>query len=466
MEKAFAIAYSFPPDSGSGAIRNVKLLQSLPSCGWRLRVLTTRSRDRLVDEQADQRLGEDVQVIRTRCFYTHAFLVALRNFFTLRWLRRRSPSAESAAPPSAGDGGVSGPNAAGSSGRLKAFIEDVVAIPDKYVGWLPFAVWAGARSMLRERADVIYAVGKPWTGFFVGYVLKLLFRRPLVIDFMDPWRASTWAPSKGRLLDAVQDRLERFIVTRADYVIANTQELADDFVDRLSVPAARVQVVTCGYDPDDLEAAGADDLPSSERFTVTHTGSFYKRRTPVHFLLALKRLFDEGRMPQTAIAVNLIGNLQIGDPQLAALLADPRIDQAVHRQSWVPHADALNYLCSSDALLLVQPDTRLQIPAKLYEYAAVGRPILALADADGAVDNILRREGWGSAVQYDDVEMIANALESLYHTCCDSQSPKVYGASGVEAYSYPALAKRLGQVFESVTERAPVANKMTEGVAV
>lgn len=464
---AIVVAYSFPPDAGSGAIRNGKLLRHLPSYGWRLRVVTTRSDDRQIDEEADDRFGEQIRVIRTRCFYTHQFLVSLKNFVTFSWLRRSSRAGEFKRLSATVDGAVKNSRPASGSRGSKAFIEDVLAIPDKYVGWLPFAVWGGARSMCRERADVIYAIGKPWTGFFVGYLLKLLFRKPLVIDFMDPWRASTWAPSKGRCLDAVQDQLERFIVKRADFVIANTPELADDFVERLGVAKERIRVVTCGYDPNDVsEAVSEDNAQPTQRFTVTHTGTFYKQRTPLHFLKAVKLLFDEGRLPKDAIRINLIGNMPVVDPELELLLADPAIAQAVHCQSWVPHAEALQCLGTSDALLLVQPDTRLQIPAKLYEYAAFRRPILALADAGGAVDNLMSREGWGPAVRYDDVEMIAKELESLYRAYCDGRHSSHAAASGVEAYSYPALAKRLGQVFESLTEHSATAKTITERVAV
>jgi glycosyltransferase involved in cell wall biosynthesis len=321
------------------------------------------------------------------------------------------------------------------------------------MGWWPFAVWAGARSLLREPADVIYAVGKPWTGFFVGYALKVLFRKPLVIDFMDPWRGGTWTRSRGRILDRVQDRLESFIVRRADYLVANTQELADDFAQRLQVPAERLGVITCGYNPVDFVEREEPGTRATNAFTITHAGSFYKQRTPLHFLQALRRLFDAG-LPENVIRIQLVGNLRVDSPELRSLLTDPRIDRVVQRDAWVPHAEALRRMRASDVLLLVQPDTQLQIPAKLYEYAAVGRPILALADAGGAVDNLLRRQGWGSAVRYDDVDAIADELQALYEAWRDGQLAARNELRGVEAFSYPALASELARIFDSLTTRA------------
>lgn len=458
-QSVLAVAGFFPPMADSGSIRNWKLLKNLPTCGWKLRVLTMRGGN----PQADRESGREFDVIRTRCFHTHGFLVTAKHLATFRWLRRSPGQRRRQNGGTAVQTAGAGSPPARSRG-LKAIIENLCAIPDKYVGWLPFAVWAGMRSLLRERVDVIYAVGKPWTGLFVGYALKCLFRRPLVIDFMDPWRGSSWSRSKGRFLDGVEDRLERLIVRRADFVIANTEELADDFVQRLEVPRERVAVVTCGYDPDDLVRVQTEALQPNEQFTVTHTGSFYKQRTPLHFLKALRLLLDDGRLAQDVVRVNLVGNLRVNDGELESLLADPRIARVVHRESWVPHTTALQYMRSSDVLLLVQPGTRLQIPAKLYEYAALGRPILALADAGGAVDNLLRREGWGSAVRHDDVERIADEVHALFQTWRDGRLAASGELLGVEAYSYPALAKGLARIFESLTSRETRPATVTETV--
>ena len=62
---------------------------------------------------------------------------------------------------------------------------------------------------------------------------------------------------------------------------------------------------------------------------------------------------------------------------------------------------------------MIQPDTRLQVPVKLYEYVGLRRPILALAE-DGAVARLVRDGGFGLVVSPTDVDGIAAALTDLY----------------------------------------------------
>ena len=70
-------------------------------------------------------------------------------------------------------------------------------------------------------------------------------------------------------------------------------------------------------------------------------------------------------------------------------------------------------LAASHVLVVIQPDTTLQLPAKLYEYFGLRRPILALAD-DGAVARIVRDGAFGLVVSPTDVDGIATALTHLY----------------------------------------------------
>jgi hypothetical protein len=47
----------------------------------------------------------------------------------------------------------------------------------------------------------------------------------------------------------------------------------------------------------------------------------------------------------------------------------------------------------ADGLLLVQPQTDVQVPGKLFEYICIGRPILALVPRKFAVEHILESAG-------------------------------------------------------------------------
>ena len=56
----------------------------------------------------------------------------------------------------------------------------------------------------------------------------------------------------------------------------------------------------------------------------------------------------------------------------------------------------------ADALLLVQPQSDVQVPGKLFEYICIGRPVLALVPRASAVEAILAKSGIPNVCLYAD----------------------------------------------------------------
>jgi hypothetical protein len=85
-------------------------------------------------------------------------------------------------------------------------------------------------------------------------------------------------------------------------------------------------------------------------------------------------------------------------------------------------------MLDASALLILQPVTTVSIPAKLYEYMATGRPVLALAEPGGETAELVTRSGAGVAVRADDRNGIALALRALFSGDPASASidPSVY----------------------------------------
>jgi glycosyltransferase involved in cell wall biosynthesis len=89
-----------------------------------------------------------------------------------------------------------------------------------------------------------------------------------------------------------------------------------------------------------------------------------------------------------------------------------KVDPIVRIEPPVAHNQYLKALFSADVLVLIQPDTDLQVPSKLFEYMAVGKPVLALAHS-GATREAVEEYGHGIVVEPYDVKAIKNAVAQL-----------------------------------------------------
>jgi glycosyltransferase involved in cell wall biosynthesis len=97
---------------------------------------------------------------------------------------------------------------------------------------------------------------------------------------------------------------------------------------------------------------------------------------------------------------------------LPAAAASLGLDQVVEFVPRLPRAETLREMSEASCLLILQPGTTVAVPGKLYEYLAVGRPILALTE-EGETADLVRESGLGAVVPPSDESAIEAALLDL-----------------------------------------------------
>ncbi len=454
------IAYYFPPAGVSGIYRTMRFLKYLPECGWRPVVLTLRSDAYEAGEPRDEslleRLPPDTVTIRTMEFRLLAFVRGLR-----RWVRI---SGEAAPAGGAGPSAQSQPpvherreTVQSRWQRFKDGVTGLLSTPDQQIGWFFPALWAGLRAIRHGDVAVVYSTGKPWTAHLVGYALRRLTHVPWVADFRDPWLDNPSSAPMSRLRQTIEARMERAVISRADVVVANTDAVRQEWVHRYPfLKPDKLVTITNGFDPDEQPPRAVGQLSQSlgqspsqpPRLTLTHAGALYAQRYPHDFFVALDRVLATGAVPSDRLRVNLVGSW---DTQTSSFLVQhPRVAEVVELVSQVPHQVYLNYLQQSDVLLLLQPQTTSQIPAKVFEYLQAGKTILALTPPHGATGHLMQSEGLGRVCDATDTQTIEEVLIALYHDFTAGTLKLALSASGYQKYDMRHLTHRLASYFDTL----------------
>lgn len=448
-KKLLAIVYYYPPDASSGSIRNLKLLKELSRLDWKIRCLTINRE--VGDETTDDALVKQIPItqklIRTYCFYVVDFIIRLRDsIFYSRPIEKVSSNSYQSE-------GSKEVQRKSKWQALKDFVTDLAAFPDSEIGWLPFGVAAAFKSHKNEPFDLIYAVGKPWTSFLIGYILKIIIRRPLIIDFMDPWTTNPFNPQGSKIIDFLHERLEKFVVKKADFIIANTVELKEDFRNRLCCNNDKLDIIPCGFDKADFAKQLILESYPSSKMVITHIGTFYGGRNPYNFLIAIKRLLDKSMIPKDKLLLNFIGTNLLQDQVLLELMEDLKRRNVLIVKNWIPHTEAIEQLYRSNILLIVQPNTYLQIPAKLYEYIYTRKPIFAVAENNSAISNIIVNNNWGVCINNNDIDGISTAIVDFYHEFKNNNKNIHLSDDSIKPFDIVNIAARLDKIFHAVLKR-------------
>ena len=359
-------------------LRTLKYSRYLHDYGWRVTVLTpTTDAFDVVDPALESQIPESVRVIRTRYVNTKRHLA------------------------------------------LNGVYPSLLALPDRWIGWWPWAVAAGKRLYAEDPFDLIYSTSPHATAHLIALRLARYSRTPWVADFRDPWFEEIPEPgdTSGPLFHRLNRWLESRAIGRCTRVVASTTHLRDLLCTRYPRNADKVSAILNGYDEADFAALPVASPDRNERLTIVHAGNINADfRDPRPLFRALRKAASAGTIDPRRVRLRFIGGGAFGDSaEVAGEVAAAGLSDSVEFLPRVPYEQSLAELSQADLLLLLQAsaDTIGLVPAKLYEYLRAQKPVLAMV-LPGATADVLAETGGGWAVSPDNDTMLAEILANAY----------------------------------------------------
>jgi Glycosyl transferase 4-like domain len=293
-------------------------------------------------------------------------------------------------------------------GRIKPSLQGKVLFEDMYAGkpsfkrklkrrvmnWfgqlpdprLPFALaFAGpflaleVRSRLRD-ADVVIGSCPPWPLILASLIVSRRFGALCIMDYRDPFSDCHEMPG-GRFATFVERIVDRFLVRRADCVVAISNPIGDYY--RQFNP--RTSVIMNGYDHEMVERAAAAGgwivKTKEQQIILRYMGLVSPGRVPHNLLRALTKA--------AAARPELLHRLRFeyygpGDVMRGTVAREyPSLTSLFHFFSNVPYVKSLQLSIEADYLLFCETSSKHNLSAqgilttKLFEYIASGRHIIA-----------------------------------------------------------------------------------------
>jgi glycosyltransferase involved in cell wall biosynthesis len=459
MRNVLLISYYFPPMGGAGVQRSAKFVKYLPQFGWRPIVLTVRAEDYELrrEFQRDNTLSAEVEgraeVHRTRDWAPRRLrrLLERLHLFRLFW-----------------------------------FLFYPV-LWEKEFFWALGAMPEALKILRQKRPAAIYTSSAPYSLIVAGFLLRLWTRVPWAADLRDLWTQDPLWTWPSRLHYRLTAAAERLMLRHADVVIANTPlaaKLMEDFLGR----RRRGPVVTVpnGYDAGDMPLISqAPKVPISQSpLVITHVGTFHNLRpenngttrpgllrrlaqrmeyrpcpldpgvrTPSALLKGLGLLYEHHPELRGRIRLCFVGFLHEG---WRRMIHDLDLADFVDAPGYLPHPEAVARLMEADLLYCVQVGFRDKkkpvpyVPAKLYEYLATGKPILAPV-APGDTPDILSKAGTGIFTEATNPLAMSRVLRELVEHCPRTGNCAHPNWEFIRRFERKELTRELAGLFAKVT---------------
>lgn len=297
---------------------------------------------------------------------------------------------------------------------IKGYYPLFLALPDRWQSWVLTGVLKGLELIRQYNPKIIWSTYPIATAHLIALILHKITKIPWVADFRDSMTEAEYP--KNKTIRSCYQWIEKETIKNAYISVFTAPGAKKMYIQRYGIEfSAKFMVIENGIDENIFKNVSRlkKDIPNKKTCKLVHSGLLYQQeRNPEHFFKAISKLKEDGEINSSDLKIVLraSGN----EAEYQKTIINFKIDDIISFEKRIPYNEALLEMINSDGLLLFQgASCNHQIPAKLYEYLRVGKPIIGLVDIHGDTYSTLQKSGHHYMANLDSVEQIINCINNF-----------------------------------------------------
>ncbi|HME55967.1 MAG TPA: glycosyltransferase [Candidatus Lokiarchaeia archaeon] len=432
------LSYYFPPVNAAPSFRALKLTNGLHGVGIHSVILTKNiDKEFHIHRTTDLTLLKDIdkrsKVLRARYFSPTVFHLPFKLLGIItRFVRGKKKIA--------------------SRTELKARggLPRDPLVPDHYIEWLPQAFHKVNWYKNKSAIDIIYASGPPFSMLVLGYLLKALLKKPLVVEYRDVLTDDPYNKAP-EFKEKINRFIEHVILKDSDAVISVSSPINDGLIKKYGLESSRKKFfeIPSAFDPADFEKV-ADIAQVEGKFTITITTTLYGARKPDNLFKVLGKLKKDGVLAGIDFEVNIYGYNDY--ERFKSQLQELGIDDIVHFKGFIPHDACLAVLKQSTFNLdLAEEDFDYPtLPYHLWEYIGSGKKILHFGVPGHYKANYVTQNDLGYVLPANHPKQVYTILADLINEFKTGSLSTALSSTVAAQQTWNPRVQALTKVFRSI----------------
>jgi glycosyltransferase involved in cell wall biosynthesis len=335
---------------------------------------------------------------------------------------------------------------------IRTYVPPIPAegIVNRMILFVSFIISSTFPILLVRKVNAVFASNPQVLAIFPALIYKICYRCPIILNVDDLWPEDPidLGLMRSNILKKVGKLIAKIAYLMADVITPISLGYVKVICGRYNINPSKVHVVRAGVDLNKFKAYTKANKENV--FKILYSGAFSVAYDFDQVLLAAKILED---VKDVEFILQGGGELV---PYLKARVRELKLGNVKIVDKILSRDDVAKLLSEADALILPLRDfgrPYLGISSKLYEYQAVGKPIICCADGQPA--EYVKETKSGVVVKPGDYRALANAILYL------KDNPEVAERLGVSGRNYVVENLSIGSIGQ---EMVNVLQQVTKGV--
>ncbi len=318
---------------------------------------------------------------------------------------------------------------------------------DQYLWDVPGALRNGKKIIKKFKPDVIWVNADPWSGLLVGHILSKRTGIPWVVDMRDPWTVfHKKMLNRPKLTRKIIYHYERLFLESCGNAIFNSKNAYNAYLNVYGKEINKKFTFIRNAFNESLFENGSK--LADKKFVFGYFGSFRSFVSSEKVLEAFASFVRKNQLSSDEVGLIVNGSV---DSQFWDSLDSSEISDYVTINEEVSVSETLSLLRSWDVLLMmVSPDYKWMIPAKLYDYLIAQKPIIAISNNE-EVNEIITETQSGTAVSFEHIDAIAEVFSKHFS---EGRRGKLQNDELIEPYGHQEQSKKFLQVLSNIAKKS------------
>ncbi len=304
-------------------------------------------------------------------------------------------------------------------------------------------IYRAAEELIRKEAPaLIIATGEPFVLFRYAAKLSKKYGIPWVADYRDAWSLNYSMRHSGRgrrwLYQYLYPPIERSVVRSAASVMTVSPALCRELGDFLG---RKLHLLPNGF-PEEIADIPPEARDPQAPFTLAYAGSLYDHQRVEVFLSGLRKFLRHAPSGAENLQVFFYGLNYNPRQRDRVRNFDPALRKYLRLSDRLPYRELIAKLKNADLLLLFANEKIDGSCMKIYDYVALGKPVLVAVNDHGSIASVIRDTGAGYLCENE--EDVSRALEAAFSEYVRKETPRV-SREKTEKYSRKNSVKILAE---------------------